>query len=76
MVQPGTDRARPNQGRRRTPAPVAAGGNKYGQVKERAFEGAEDAKERVQENGLVQRLIAAHKELTASGVSVSKVSSG
>ena len=73
MAQPSTDRRQPDLGRRRAPAPVAAGGDKYGQVKERAFEGAEDAKERVQENGLVQRLVAAHKELTGSGVSVSKV---
>ena len=75
MAQSGADRARPGLGRRRAHAPVAAGGDKYGQVKERAFEGAEDAKERVQENGLVQRLVAAHKELTGSGVSVSKVGS-
>lgn len=73
MAQSGADRGRPDLGRRRAPAPVAAGGDKYGQVKERAFEGAEDAKERMQENGLMQRLVAAHKELTGSGVSVSKV---
>ena len=49
------------------------GRDTYGNVKERALEGAEDAKEKVEQVGWVQRLVAAHKELTASGVSVPKV---
>ena len=55
---------------------MAAGGDGRGPaggVRERAVEGAEDAKEKVEQVGWVQRLVAAHKELTASGVSVSKV---
>ncbi len=56
---------------------MAAGGDgrgAVGGVRERAAEAAEDAKERVESLGLVQRLTAAHKELVASGVDVPKVS--
>ncbi|KAK9845425.1 hypothetical protein WJX81_006137 [Elliptochloris bilobata] len=74
--QPSLDKGLRDLKQRRAIAPVAAGGDRRGpagQVRERALEGAEDAKAKAQENGLVQRLVAAHKELTSSGISVSKL---
>jgi hypothetical protein len=77
MAPAGLDGGRPAFRQRRSVAPVAAGGDgrgAVGGVRERAAETAEDAKERVESLGLVQRLVAAHKELVASGVDVPKVS--
>ncbi len=77
MAPAGPDSGRPELRQRRSVAPMAAGGDgrgAVGGVRERAAETAEDAKERVESLGLVQRLTAAHKELVASGVDVPKVS--
>ena len=76
MAPAGLDAGRPELRQRRWVVPMAAGGDgrgAVGGVRERAAETAEDAKERVESLGLVQRLTAAHKELVASGVDVPKV---